>query len=365
MRRRLQSLTRTSLGSGLEAVRLQARMAPAVDLSSALSSAIVIGYGSWRVITGRLTVAVLLVFVGYVSSLYKPVKALSKLSIVLSRGMAAADRVLDVMAELPEVDDRPGAPALRRVSGQVELDGVTFSYGREAVLAGLDLQVAAGETVALVGPTGAGKSTIAALVPRLMDPQRGVVRLDGHDVRRMRLDSVRAQVSLVLQDCILLDGSLRDNIACGLRGATETQVGRAARLALVDEFASRLPDGLDTRVGERGAALSGGQRQRIAIARAILRDAPVLILDEPTSALDAASEETIVAALGQLPAGRTTIVIAHRLSTVRGADRVVVIEAGTVAEQGPPQDLLLRGGPFARLWLAQARMSARGPARVS
>lgn len=224
------------------------------------------------------------------------------------------------------------------------------------MLTGLNLQVGSGETVALVGRTGAGKSTIAALVPRLMDPQRGRVCLDGMDVRGLELQSVRAQTSLVLQDCVLLHGSLLDNIACGMPGAGEADVRRASRLALVDEFASRLPLGLDTPVGERGVSLPGGQRQRVAIARAILRDTPILILDEPTSALDAESESLIAEALEGLPRGRTTLIIAHRLSTVRRADRIVVLEAGDLIEQGAFEDLLRRGGHFARLAAAQREL---------
>jgi ATP-binding cassette, subfamily B, bacterial len=353
MRRRLRSLTDSSLDSGLEAVRLQAIFAPAVDLAGAVSAAVVIGYGSWRVLHGDLTLEFLLVFMGYVASLYKPIRALSKLSTVLTRGIAAADRVTEVLSSAPDVRDRPDARVVPRVHGRLDFEQVCYSYGREPVLRDLSLRVEAGERLALVGPTGAGKSTIAALVPRLMDPQRGVVRLDGTDLRRLTLASLRAQVSLVLQDCLLLDGTLFDNIACGRPGATQAQVRRAIRLALVDEFSDRLPDGLDTVVGERGASLSGGQRQRVAIARAIVRDAPILVLDEPTSALDAQSEELIVAALERLPADRTTIVIAHRLSTVRRADQVAVLADGRVVEHGSPADLISAGGRFADLAGAQ------------
>jgi ABC-type multidrug transport system fused ATPase/permease subunit len=305
------------------------------------------------VLAGRLTLDFLLVFLGYVAALYKPIKALSKLSTVITRGIAAGDRVTEVLDRDPDVRDRPDARVVTRVYGQIDFEQVTYSYGREPVLQDLTLRVEAGERLALVGPTGAGKSTLAALVPRLMDPTAGAVRLDGVDIRRLTLASLRAQVSLVLQDCLLLDGTLYDNVACGRPGATEAEVNRAIRLALVDEFAGRLPDGVDTLVGERGASLSGGQRQRVAIARAIVRDAPILVLDEPTSALDAASEELIVAALDRLPADRTTLVIAHRLSTVRRADHLAVLAGGTVVEYGAPDDLLRVDGPFARLAGAQ------------
>jgi len=362
MRNRMESLALTSLLQGLEATRLQARFSPVVDVASAASLAVVLAVGSWRVLDGHMSVAVLLVFLGYVSSLYKPLKALAKLSTVTSKGTAAAERVLDILAMTPDVRNAPHAVAAGSLAGRIDFENVTFSYGRESVISGLDLHIDPGETLALVGRTGAGKSTIAALVPRLMDPQEGRVLLDGMDVRGLELETVRAQVSLVLQDCVLLHGSLLDNIACGRPDATEEAVRRAARLALVDEFADRLPLGLDTPVGERGVSLSGGQRQRVAIARAILRDTPILILDEPTSALDVESESLISQALEQLPSGRTTLIIAHRLSTVRRADRIAVLEGGRLIEEGAPEHLLRSGGHFARLTATQGalRVNDRG-----
>lgn len=356
MRDRMESLALTSLLQGLEAVRLQARFSPVVDIATAASMAVVLAAGSWRVLSGNMSVSVLLVFLGYVSSLYKPVKALARLSTTTSKGAAASERVMEILRLTPEVRNAPDAVTAPRLAGRIDFDDVTFSYGREPVIAGLNLHIESGETLALVGRTGAGKSTIAALVPRLMDPQEGRVRLDGIDVRRLELETVRAQVSLVLQDCVLLHGSLLDNIACGSPGATEAAVRRAARLALVDEFASRLPQGMDTPVGERGVSLSGGQRQRVAIARAILRDTPILILDEPTSALDVESESLIAEALERLPRGRTTLIIAHRLSTVRRADRIAVLEAGMLVEQGAPEELLRSGGRFAQLAASQGTL---------
>jgi ABC-type multidrug transport system fused ATPase/permease subunit len=286
--------------------------------------------------------------------LYKPLKALARLSTALSKGVAASERVFDVLSEAPDVADHPDAAAAGPLRGRIEFSNVWFSYGREPVLNGLNLTIEAGETVALVGPTGSGKSTVAALLARLMDPQEGCVRIDGTDLRSFTVASLRSQISLVLQDCLLLDGSLYDNIACVRPGVAQWQVLEAARLALVDEFADRLPDGLQTRVGERGAALSGGQRQRVAIARAIVRDAPVLVLDEPTSALDSLSERLIVQAVEHLPAGRTTLIIAHRLSTVRGADRIAVMRSGRIAELGTPAELLQAGGLYADLSRAQS-----------
>ncbi len=351
---RFGSVNRLSLEAGLETVRLQARFSPVVEVTSALSTGLVLWFGAHRVLQGRISLGVLLVFLSYLGSLYKPVKALSKLSTLVSKGSAATERVVALLDEVPQVTSAPGARKLPALRGAITLDDVSFDYGREPVLHAVQLAIEPGETMALVGPTGAGKSTIASLVPRLVDPVTGRVLVDGIDVRSVVLASLRSQVSMVLQDTILLHGTLRDNIAAGRPGASAGDVERAGRLALVDEFAGRLPDGLDTVIGERGANLSGGQRQRVAIARAVLRDCPILVLDEPTSALDAASEELLVAALDNLPAGRTTLVIAHRLSTVRRADRITVLEAGRVVQQGSHGDLMKVEGLYRRLSTMQS-----------
>jgi ABC-type cobalamin/Fe3+-siderophores transport system ATPase subunit len=235
---------------------------------------------------------------------------------------------------------------------------VSFSYGDEPVLKGIDLSIEPGEAVALVGHTGAGKTTMVSLIPRFYDPQRGAVRIDGRDVRDYTLASLRRQIGLVLQDTVLFRGSLWDNVSCGRPGATWDEVDRAIELALVDEFASRLPNGVGTMLGERGVNLSGGQRQRIAIARAIVRGAPILVLDEPTSALDAGAEALVVDALGNLMHDRTTVVIAHRLSTIRRADRVVVLKDGEIVEEGSHATLVGAGGEYARV---AALQSGLGP----
>jgi ATP-binding cassette, subfamily B, bacterial len=342
-------LNERSLDAGLDAIRHQARFSPFVDVTAALSTIAVLWFGARRVEAGALTIGELLVFVSYVGSIYKPLKALSKLGRVTSKGTVATARIMDVLDEAPRIADLPSARPAPQLRGRIDFRNVSFSYGREPVLDGIDLTIERGETVALVGPTGAGKSTIASLVPRLIDPTDGAVFVDGIDLRDITLATLRRQVSVVLQDCTLLHGTLRDNIALGRPWAPQSAIDRAARLALVDEFASRLPDGLDTMVGERGANLSGGQRQRIAIARAILRDAPILILDEPTSALDTESETAIVEALEQLPAGRTTLVIAHRLTTVRRADRIVVVEAGRITQDGTHEALIEIDGRYRQL----------------
>jgi ABC-type multidrug transport system fused ATPase/permease subunit len=344
-----ERLSDDSLNAGVEAVRLQARFAPMVDAAGLISTLIVLWVGASRVANGQMTLGVLLIFLTYVGSLYKPVRALSKLTAVFARGMAAAERIADVLATEPDIRDQPKAVLAPPFHGHIRFDEVTFSYGREPVLWAVSFDVDAGETVALVGPTGAGKSTLASLVPRLIEPRFGKVLIDDRDIREYSVASLRSQVSMVLQDTVLLRGTIFDNIACGRPGASWMAVERAAKLALVDEFTSRLPDGLDTYVAERGVDLSGGQRQRIAIARAILRDAPILILDEPTSALDTQSEELIVTALDNLPKSRTTLIIAHRLSTVRRADRIVVLDGGAVVEEGTHESLMRCGGLYWRL----------------
>ena len=348
---RFEAQSRNSLTAYLDGIRYQARVAPLVDVLAGSGAALVMWYGAMGVSRGSLTAGDVVVFFSYVTNLYAPMRAMARLSHVVSRGAVGAERVAEVMSLRGEVENRKDAIAAPRIRGGIELRSVSFEYepGRP-VLRGIDLHIEPGERVAIVGSSGAGKSTLMSLVPRLYDPTRGAVCIDGTDVRAFELQSFREQIGIVLQDSLLFSGTIYDNIAFGLEHATRQQVTVAARIAGVDDFVQSLPLGYDTFVGERGVTLSGGQRQRIAIARAVVRNAPVLILDEPTSGLDALTERRLVDTLQQVSAGRTTLLIAHRLSTVRLAHRIVVLEQGSIAEQGTHDELIRRGCHYAKLF---------------
>ena len=319
----------------VEGFRYQARIAPLVDLLGATGLAVVMWYGATQVRAGLLTTGDVIVFFAYVTNLYSPMRALAKLSYAFNRASVGAERIAEILRVRREVIDRSDAQPAPRLQGAIEFRDVSFEYapGRP-ILSRINLRIAPGEKVVIVGPTGAGKSTLASLIPRLYDPSAGAVYIDDEDIRNYQVQSLREQISLVLQDALLFSGTVRDNIAFGRPDATDEEIAQAAITANADEFIRRLPEGYDTVIAERGSSLSGGQKQRIAIARAILRDAPILILDEPTSGLDPVSERMVIEALRRAAAGRTTVTIAHRLTTVRSADRIVVIEDGQVAEPG-------------------------------
>jgi ATP-binding cassette, subfamily B, bacterial len=341
-----------TLAANLEATRLQARFTPLIDVLAGVGTAVVLLVGAHRVLSGDLTLGLLLVFLSYVGSLYKPMRQLSKLTYVSARAAASAERVAEIMDAEPDVRDRPGARPAPRLRGGVRLEDVEFAYvdGRP-VLHDVSLDVEPDQVVAVVGPTGAGKSTLVSLIPRFFDPQRGRVLVDGLDVRSLQLATLRAQIAIVPQEPLLFEGTIFENIAYGRSDATEREVMAAARAALVDEFVRRLPDGYETMLGERGASLSGGERQRISIARALVRDAPILILDEPTSALDPTSERLLMDALATLLEGRTAFVIAHRMSTIASADQVIVVDAGRIVERGTHAELVQLDGGLYRTYL--------------
>jgi ATP-binding cassette subfamily B protein/subfamily B ATP-binding cassette protein MsbA len=306
--------------------------------------------GAHAVLHGHLTIGDLLVFANYVGVLQGQIAGLTGIYPTLQGARPSIDRVVEVLDAPADVEDRPGAVRLPGVRGEVAVEGVTFGYeaGRP-VLHEVSFAASPGEVVAVVGPTGAGKTTLVGLLPRFFDPDQGRVLLDGRDLRDLRLRQVRGGVSLVLQESFLFPFSIAENIAYGRVGASREEIVEAARAANADEFVSRLPDGYDTVVGERGATLSVGERQRVAIARALLKDAPVLILDEPTSALDAETERSLLQALDRLMAGRTTVIIAHRLSTIRKADQILVLREGRIVERGHHQQLIDLNGHYARM----------------
>lgn len=345
----------SSLKAYLRGVQYQARIWPLVDLLAALGLVIVMWYGATNVMAGNLTTGDVVVFFAYVTNLYSPMKALAKLSHSMTKAGVGIERIAEVLDVGAEVVDRRDAEIADRLRGQIEFRGVSFEYViGQRVLSEIDLKVEAAETVGIIGATGSGKSTLVSLVPRLYDPSAGTVLIDGRDAREFTVQSLREQVSLVLQDSLLFRGTVRDNIAFGRPGASENDVIEAAIIANAHEFIQGLQDGYSTMVSERGSTLSGGQKQRIAIARAVLRDAPILILDEPTSGLDVMSEQIVLQALERACQGRTTLIIAHRLATLRFASRIVVLDGGCIVESGSHSELLAGNGQYARLWQIQA-----------
>ncbi len=348
---RLADQARSKVEARIRAATWEGMFSFWVEVTTTAGIAGVLGFGGWRVINGDLTLGELLVFMQYLTTLYRPVRELSRLTNVVQRAAASAERIDELFQAAPEVREATHAVSVRRARGSIIFDNVWFGYEPDRpVLKGIDLEIGPGEVVAVAGPTGAGKSTLVSLIPRFYDPDKGSVLIDGKDVRDLRLRSLRDQFSIVLQDPILFSGNIRDNIAYGRPEASDREVVEAARVAHAHEFIIDLSHGYDSYVGERGVTLSGGQRQRIAIARAILRDAPILILDEPTSSVDKESEGLILEALARLIEGRTVIIIAHRLSTTALAKRVAVLVDGAIVESGSPEELRTNGHFYRRLY---------------
>jgi ATP-binding cassette subfamily B protein/subfamily B ATP-binding cassette protein MsbA len=332
-----------------------------VGMVTSVGAAVMMWLGATYALEGRMSVGTVLVFISYLSSLYTPINSITYTTSILRQTAANADRVLEILDTPPDLRDRPDASDAR-LEGHVRYEMVTFGYepGRP-VLRSVSLEARRGEVIAIVGPTGAGKTTAVNLLIRFFDPWSGRVMVDGHDLRTLRIRSLRQQVAMVLQEPFIFPLSVADNIAYGRPDATRDDIEAAAAAANADNFIRRLPGGFDAVVGERGATLSGGEKQRLSIARALLKDAPILILDEPTSALDARTEALLLDALQRLMRGRTTFVIAHRLSTIRNADRILVLDHGEVVEQGRHADLMTQGGLYASFYNQQIESTRRPP----
>lgn len=357
---RFRGETEEYLRRALRTGRVDAATNPLMEAITAVGIAAVILVGGLDVLAGRMTPGALFTFSAMLMATYQPAKTLVGVLNDLQRAGAALDRIDAVLAEIPAIAEAPGARDLPPLDRSIRFRGVRFSYGEAPVLDRVDVEIRRGERVAIVGPSGAGKSTLLNLVPRFLDPTEGSVEIDGVDLQGATLESLRGRIGIVTQETVLFHDTIAANVAYARPEAPRAAIEAAARIANAHDFVARLPEGYETVVGERGVRLSGGERQRIAIARAMLADPPILLLDEATSALDSAAEREVQEALGRARAGRTTVEVAHRLSTVAGADRIVVLDGGRVVEEGRHADLLARGGLYARLWALQAEA---GPAR--
>lgn len=351
---RLEEESLESVEIALRARGLKAKLLPLVEIIVAAGTALVLWFGSRMVLTGVMQAGSLIVFIFYLGKMYKPMQDLSKMTDSYAKAAVGYERIREVLQTKYEAPDLPGARPAPPFRGDIEFDNVAFSYEPGVpVLRGVSCRIDAGQMVALVGPTGAGKTTIISLIPRFYNPDSGTIRIDGRDARMYTQNSLRRQISFVLQETILFHGPIWYNIAYGKPEASRAEILRAAELANAREFIDRMPQGFDTIVGERGVTLSGGQRQRIAIARAVVRETPILILDEPTTGLDAESEHLVFEALDRIMEGKTSIVIAHRLSTIRRAANILVIQDGAIVESGRHEELLRAGGLYAQLYELQ------------
>jgi subfamily B ATP-binding cassette protein MsbA len=360
--KRFESESVENVQLAVQAKALKARLSPITEVIVAVGTSLVLWYGAHRVLSGELTVGTLILFLLYLSKMYKPMRDLSKMSDTVSRAVVARERMLEVLNIDSRVRDLPGARRAPRFKGAIEFSHVTFGYDDgTTVLNDVTIRIEPGQFAAIVGPSGTGKTTIVSLIPRFYDPMSGAVRIDGVDVRRCTLKSLRDQISLILQDTLLFRATIRENIAYGRPNASLQEVRRAAELANAHEFIESMPQGYDTIVGERGETLSGGQRQRISIARAVIRDTPILLLDEPTASLDAASEESVMTALGRLMKNRTSVFIAHHLAAIRHADVIFVVSDAGILEQGTHDALIATNGTYADLYRRQSSEAPDSP----
>lgn len=351
---RAANIVESVFGFTFKSTKVRNVVHPVMELLGSCGIAFVVFYGGSQVILGTTTPGAFFSFIAALLMAYQPMKSIANLNATLQEGLAAATRVFTLLDLEPDIRDRPDAKPLKVDGGAITFEDVQFAYGKESpALRGVSLRVPAGKTAALVGPSGSGKSTILNLIPRFYDVDQGRVQINDQDVRDVTLVSLRSAIALVSQEVGLFDDTVRSNILYGRLDATEDEIIEAAKAAAADEFIRQLPKGYDTMIGEQGVKLSGGQRQRIEIARAMLRNAPILLLDEATSALDTESERQVQSALQRLKQGRTTLVIAHRLSTVQDADIIYVVEGGRVVEEGSHAELLARNGTYARLYALQ------------
>jgi ABC-type multidrug transport system fused ATPase/permease subunit len=350
----LKDVSWATVQSALKARQVKSLVSPVVSVMTAVCVALVLWRGAGLILAGAMTSGVLIVFLSYLNKFFKPVQDLAKMSNTMAQTAVGVERIRAILEADDLIPERAGAVEPTTLRGEIVFDRVAFAYGKEApVLDGVSFAIRKGEMVGIVGPTGSGKSTVVSLIPRFYDPSGGTVTIDGVDIRDYTISGLRHHIGFVLQDTVLFRGTIADNISYGLPNATRDDVIRAAELANAREFIDHMPEGFETMVGDRGLTLSGGQRQRIGIARAIIRDTPILILDEPTAALDSESEAKVIEALERLMKGRTVIMIAHRLSTIRNANKIIVLKDGVVAESGPHDQLLSLGGVYAELYHKQ------------
>jgi len=352
---RFEAESMENVEAALEARTVKAKLAPFVDVIAAVGTCLVLGYGGRLALAGRIDGAgTLVLFIFYLAAMYKPMRDLSKMTDTVSKATVGYERIQEILEIQSKVRDLPGARRAPKFKGKIEFDDVSFGYDDEhEVLKNLSLKIEPGQVAAIVGPSGTGKSTLVNLIARFYDPVSGTVRIDGADIRRYTLKSLREQISFVLQEALLFHAPVWKNIAYGKPDAPRREIMRAAELANAHEFIEKMPEGYDTMIGERGVTLSGGQRQRIAIARAILHNTPILILDEPTTGLDAASEQAIMEALNRLMKGKTSIIIAHHLSSISHSDVIFVVKDSELVETGTHEELLAAGKEYAELYKLQ------------
>lgn len=362
----MQAASHATVEAALKARQVKSLLSPVVSIVVAVCTAIVLWKGTALIVAGTMTAGALTVYLAYLTKFFKPVKDLASMTSAIAQTTVALERIQKILSADDVIHERPDAVEPPPARSEITFEHVAFGYGEDApVLTDVSFTIKPGQIVGVVGPTGSGKSTVVSLIPRFYDPIGGRVLIDGVDIATMKLAALRGLIGFVLQETVLFRGTIKENIAYGHPGATDDQILAAAKLANADEFISRMPHGYETVVGERGDTLSGGQRQRIGIARAVIRNSPIMILDEPTAALDTESEKLVIEGLERLMKGRTVVMIAHRLSTLRDADKIIVLKGGVVAEEGTSDELIAKGGVYAELHRIQFEQPPAQPAKAA